>query len=83
MNTTDLFEMGWNDVCGNLKRAFAATKKQKTQWCKKLKADKIGMSRSEPDYIRGAKDAADAFLKGDPMEFKGPQWVVDDLKAKC
>lgn len=80
---SQLFEMGWNDVLGNLKRATAASEQDKRKFCQNLIDGKIPTANNDGDYIDGAKEAAQAFLNGEQMEFKGPDWVVTDLEKNC
>ncbi len=81
----DLYEMGWNDLVGNLRRASKTTSKEKKAFARKTIARKINLPRYEPSYIKGTIAAARAFLKGENTPFKGPQEVIDDmeLKARC
>jgi len=74
--------MGWNDVLGNLRRATNASDEEKRAFCEKLKNDEINLPRYEDDYVDGTKAAAQAFLDDEPLEYRGPSEVVDEMKAK-
>lgn len=78
----ELFEMGWNDVLGNIRKARKATPEQKHIWCERVKAGTIGLPRSEPDYRDGAMTAATRYLEGALLEFKGPKWVREAMREK-
>lgn len=76
----DLYEMGWNDVVGNLAHA-EATEKAKREFATRLAAGAVTIPRPEPEYAIGVKDAATAFLNGEPITYKGPDWVRERLQA--
>jgi len=75
--------MGWNDVVGNLQRAHAASNEEKCKWCQGLQGGEVGLPRYEDEYIAGTKAAAGAFLNGEPLEYRGPEDIVADLKVKA
>lgn len=50
---SQLFEMGWNDVLGNLKRATAASEQDKRKFCQNLIDGKIPIANNDGDYIDG------------------------------
>ena len=77
---SELYEMGWNDVIGNLKRAHACTKKQKREWAQQVVDGKIGLPKKAKNYLKGTVDAAKAFLNGKKTPFKGPKWVVEAME---
>ncbi len=83
---SELTEMGWNDVIGNLRRAFKCTAEQKLAWCRQMAAGEINLPRFEPDYVEGTREAAQAVIDGQKAEdlaFRGPADVVADMEAKC
>jgi len=82
LSTTDLYEMGWNDVLANIRKATEATQDQKDDFCRKIVKGQISFANRSVYYVRGAQAAAQDILDRKAMTFKGPQWVVDDLNTK-
>lgn len=78
----DLYEMGWNDVIGNLNRAYDATIDQKKAFANKIIAGTLPLPRNEQDYITGTKAAATSFINGNPLEYLGSAEIVADMIAK-
>jgi hypothetical protein len=85
MNNTpeELKEMGWNDVVGNLRRAYKATPEQKKDHCRGLLDGTIPIPNSTPEYWQGVKDAAQAFLDDKDMAFKGSESVIAHMEDQC
>lgn len=82
METTQ-YQMGWNDVLGNVRRATEATPDQKDDFCRKIIKAQISFASRHADYIKGACAAAQAILDRQAMTYKGPQHVIDDMIAKA
>jgi len=78
----ELYEMGWNDTIGNIRRATKATVEEKDSFLKRLIADEIGLPNHKPEYVRGVKEAAKAILAGEVVEFLGPPDVVAAMKSR-
>lgn len=83
MLDSELYEMGWNDLIGNLLRATECSQEEKRRWAARVTNNEIRLPRYDDDYVRGTTEAARAFLDGKELEFKGPEYVIADLKAKC
>lgn len=79
---TDQYQMGWNDVLGNIRRATKATPDEKDAFCRKIIKGQISFASRHVDYTTGAHAAAQAILDRQAMTFKGPQHIIDDLIAK-
>ena len=81
---TEKYQMGWNDILGNLRRASDATAQEKKAWCQQQRelADSghaFGPTQNTDDYREGVADACAAFLAGEDMTYKGPEWVTEKM----
>lgn len=89
---SQLYEMGWNDVLGNVRKSITLTPEQIATpaglvvvrpFLNLVVDNKINLPNYTEQYRKGAIDAATAILEQKPVAFKGPKWVVDDLEEKC
>ncbi len=71
LSPKDLYEMGWNDVTATLAKAYACGQEEKIEYANDLKNDRIDLPRKSAKYRQGTHDAADAFLRNDPVTYKG------------
>ena len=78
---SEAFEMGWNDVIGNIKRASVASAIEKERFARRVIGNNIHMQRNDKEYVRGACEAALAFLEEKPIPYIGPKWVIEQMES--
>ena len=84
---TEEYQMGWNDLLGNLRQAHAATNEEKRIFCQK-QANTIDSGKTvgalttqdTKGYRQGVVAACGAFLSNKDMEYLGPESVVESLQ---
>ena len=76
----ELFEMGWNDVIGNMR--LLTDTLQKSHLAIQLSAGLTKLSNRTKSYKEGTIAAANAFMRGERLVFKGPVGVIAELEAR-
>lgn len=76
-----LFEMGWNDVVGNIARAEGVSRFQIYEFCHKLLREEIPLPREDALYKEGVHTAAGQIIRNETTEYMGPDWVVEYLSG--
>ncbi len=80
---SEKYEMGWNDVLANIRRAKNATVEQKDAWLHQIIDGQINLPCSDSEYKRGTVEAAQSILDRDVMKFMGPPEVIEFLELAC
>ena len=77
------FEMGWNDVLGNVRQATLPIGSTDVRnWCNKILKEQISFSLKSKDYREGAKAAAQAILNQEEMDYRGPVSIVKCMRSQ-
>jgi hypothetical protein len=81
---SDQYEMGWNDLLGNLKLRMKQNKRVKGMTGGARHYFHVYSKKKDTfeDYRKGVLDVCRAILEGKSPRFKGPKWVVDEMKKR-